>query len=218
MLVSADLAFGAILWRSMSDLTEVEKENRLLIDFLESGAVARDAFPEVMMPFILRTARAIAKDLPEDIREEIAQQTFQNLLITSPANFNPARGSTRQFLIGQIWNAEKQIRAAYGFPQRRKKKVLLSVENSAIKNQLTKTVSIDDKETLSVPSENFERNLEKEIYVRTVIRKAPKPLASALKLICFQDKTKEQAADIVGISRFQLHRQLINLRSQLRAA
>jgi hypothetical protein len=202
----------------MTALTDIEKENRLLIDFLEGDSIALDEFPEVMMPHILRTARAIAKDLPEDIRKEITQQTFQNLLITPSANFNPGRGTARQFLIGQIWNAEKQIRAAYGFPQRRRKKVLQSAEDSAVKKQLPKTVSIDNQESINLPSENFERNFEKEFFVRTVIRKTPKPLASALKLICFQDKTKERAAEIIGISRFQRHRQITNLRSQLRAA
>lgn len=201
-------------------MTDIEKENQLLVDFLEGDAVARDEFPEVMMPRILRTARAIGKDLPEDIREEIAQQTFQNLLYTPSANFNPARGTTWQFLIGQIWNAEKQVRAAYGFPQRRKKKVLQSGEDSVVEveKQLPKFVSMDAPEAVNLPTGSFERNFEKEFFVRTVIRKAPKPLASALRLICFQDKTKEQAAKIVGLSRFQLHRQLSNLRSQLRAA
>jgi hypothetical protein len=215
---SADLAFDAILWRNMTALTDIEKENRLLIDFLEGDVIAHNEFPEIMMPRITRTALAVGKDLPEDIRKEIAQHTFQNLLLIPSANFNPARGTAWQFLIGQIWNAEKQVRASYGLPQRRKKKVLQSAEDPAATAQLPRVVSIDAGETINLPTGNCERNFEKEFFVRTVIRKAPKPLATALKLICFEDKTKEQAAKIVGLSRFQLHRQIANLRSHLMAA
>lgn len=217
-VASADLAFDAILWRNMTALTDIEKENQLLIDFLEGDAIAHNEFPEVMMPRISRTARAIGKDLPEDIREEIAQQTFQNLLFTPPDNFDPARGTAWQFLIGQIWNAEKQVRKSYGFSQRRKKKVLQPAEDSVATAQLPNFVSIDAIEATNLATRNFERNFENEFFVRTVIRKAPKPLASALKLICFEDKTKEQSAKIVGLSRFQLRRQMTNLRSHLMAA
>lgn len=202
----------------MSALNGVEKENQLLIDFLEGDAYARDEFPEMMMQRILRTARAVAKDLPEDIQEEIVQQTFQNLLFTPSANFNPARGTAWQFLIGQIWNAEKQVRAAYGFPQRRKVKASETVEAYAISEQLPKIVSIDNQEAISVATINFEREFESEFFVKTVIRKAPPRLATALKLICFQDQSKEQSAKIVGFSRFQMHRQMKNLRVRLMAA
>lgn len=215
---SADLAFDAILWRNMTALTDIERENHLLIDFLEGNAIAHNEFPEVMMPRISRTASAVGKDLPEDIREEIAQQTFQNLLFTPPGNFNPAHGTAWQFLIGQIWNAEKQVRKSYGFPQRRKKKVLQPTENSAATAELPKFVSIEAIEVTNLPTINFERNVENQFFVRTVICKAPKPLATALKLICFQDKTKEEVAKIVGLSRFQLRRQMTNLRSHFVAA
>lgn len=202
----------------MSALNEIEKENRLLIDFLEGDAYARDEFPEAMMQRILKTARAIAKDLPEDIQEEIAQQTFQNLLFTPSANFNPARGTAWQFLIGQIWNAEKQVRAAYGFPQRRKTKVLEAAETSAISEQLPKIVSINNQAAINAPAINFERKFESEFFVKSVIRKAPPQLATALQLICFRDKNKEQSAKIVGLSRFQMHRQMKKLCVQLMAA
>lgn len=202
----------------MSAVTDVENENQLLIDFLDGDAIANDKFFEVMNPRILSTARKIAKELPEDIQEEIAQQTFANLLYTPVSNFNPARGTARQFLIGQIWNAEKQVRATYGLPQRRKKKVSQSTENSSIAERPPKIVSIDSEETISLPTANLEKIFEKEFFVRAIIGKAPKPLASALKLICYQDKTKGQAAKILGLSRFQLHRQITSLRSQLLAA
>lgn len=202
----------------MSAITDVENENQLLIDFLEGDATANNKFFEVMNPRILRVARRIAKDLPEDIQEEIAQQTLQNLLFTSPAKFNPARGTAWQFLIGQIWNAEKQVRAAYGYPPRRKKKDFHIAESSTMKAQLPKIITIDAEDTINLPTANFERIFERDFFVMTIIRKAPKPLASVLKLICYQDKTKEQAAKIMGLSRFQLHRQITNLRSQLLAA
>lgn len=199
----------------MSALNDVERENQLLIDFLEGDAFARDEFPLVMMPRFLRTARAIAKDLPKDIQEEIAQQTFQNLLFTPSANFNSKRGTARQFLIGQVWNAEKQVRTAYGFPQRKKARVS---EASAISEQLPRIVSIDNHEAIRVATINFERKFENELFVKTVIRKAPPQLSTALQLMCFQGKSKEQSAKIVGLSRFQMHRQMKSLRVRLMAA
>lgn len=199
----------------MSALNEIERENQLLIDFLEGDAFVHDEFPEIKMPRILKTARAVAKDLPEDIQEEIAQQTFQNLLFTPSTNFNPERGSAWQFLIGQIWNAEKQVRAAYGFPQRRKAK---TSEASAISKQVPKIVSINSEEAIGVATMSFERKFESEFFVKTIIRKAPPHLATALQLICFQGKSKEQSAKIVGLSRFQMHRQMKNLRVRLMAA
>jgi hypothetical protein len=202
----------------MSANTDIENENQLLIVFLEGDSIANYKFFEVMNPRILRTARSIAKDLPEDIQEEIAQQTYLNLLYTPANNFNPERGTAWQFLIGQIWNAEKQVRDAYGYPQRRKKKDLQSIESFTTAKQSPKIISIDTEKTVNLPSVNLEKTLEGEFFVRTVIRKAPKPLASALKLICFQDNSKEQAAKAVRLSRFQLHRQITNLRSQLIAA
>lgn len=202
----------------MTALIDIENENRLLIAFLEGDAVARDEFPEKMMPHILRTARAVAKDLPEGLREEIAQQTFQNLLFTSPAKFDPARGTAQKFLIGQIWNAEKQIRAAYCYPPRRREKDSQNVENTVTATRFPKIISIDAEETIGLPAVNFEKTFEEKLFVGTVIRKAPKPLASVLRLIYFQEKTKQQAAEIVGLSRFQIHRQIKHLRSQLLAA
>lgn len=203
---------------NMTAITDDKTENQLLINFLEGYTNADDNFFELMNPRILRFARRNTRDLPIDIQEEVAQQTFANLLITPVSNFNPERGTAWQFLIGQILNAEKQVRSGYGLPQRRKIKVPEGSDKPTVPKQFTKVVSIDAEETINPQSKSFERNLEGEFLVRTVFRKSQKPLVSALKLIYFQNKTKEQAAKIVGLSRFQMHRQITNLRSQLMAA
>lgn len=195
----------------MTALTISENENYLLLSFLSGDAALAEPFIRIMEPRILRTARSIGRDLPEDLPSEIVQQTFANLLNTKASDFDPSRGTAWQFLIGRIWNAEKQVRTSYGYPLRRKRQDL---ENSPVIER-PKFVSIDAGETHDVSTPNYERILEGNIFVATVMQRVPPPLASALRLICYENKTKKEAAKASGLSRFQLHRQLGDMRSQL---
>lgn len=187
-----------------------ENENDLFLTFLSHDAAAVDTFTRMMAPRILRTARSIGRDLPDDIHAEIVQQTFANLLITQPTDFDPSRGTAWQFLIGKIWNAEKQVRTSYGYPLRRKQQY---TDHSVVADR-PKFVSVDAAETMDFTTRNYQGIIEGHIYVATVMRRLPTPLASALRLICYENKTKNEAAKLSGLSRFQLHRQLAVLRSQ----
>lgn len=188
-----------------------ENENDLLLNFLSHEPTATDPFIKIMEPRFMRTARRIGRDLPEDIHGEIVQQTFANLLITRSTDFDPSRGTAWQFLIGKIWNAEKQVRLSYGHPIRRREKE----EKRAIVAERPKFVSVEVAAELNLSTPNYQKILDGHMYVATVMRRVPPPLASALRLICYQNKTKKEAAMLSGLSRFQLQRQLIDLRSQL---
>lgn len=198
----------------MTALTISETENDLLLNFLSGDAFAADTFIKIMEPRILRTARSIGRDLPEDLPSEIVQQTYANLLSTKAADFDPLRGTAWQFLIGKIWNAEKQVRTSYGYPPRRKQQSL----GNPVVAERHKFVAIESVDALESPIPNYDRIFEGNLYVATIMRRVPPPLAAALRLICYEDKSKQEAAKLSGLSRFQLHRQLGDLRSQLVAA
>lgn len=195
----------------MTASTIIENENDLFFNFLSQDPVASDIFVKTVEPRILRTARRIARDLPADIQLEIVQQTFANLLIAPASDFDPSRGTVKQFLIGKIWNAEKQVRRAYGYPIRRKQ---LAGDNATISLRL-KFVSLEAAETQHIPARNLAKIFESDFYVATLSRKVSPQLATALRLLCYEDKSKEDAARLSGLSRFQLHRKLGELRSQL---
>lgn len=198
----------------MTALTISQTENDLLLGFLSGDAAAAETFTKNMEPRILRTARRIGRDLPEDLPDEIVQQTFANLLANNASDFDPSRGSAWQYLIGKIWNAEKQVRASYGYPPRRNQQ---NIDKPVVANR-HKFVSIDADKALDISTPNYERAFEGSIYVATVMQRVSPPLASALRFICYENKSKNEAAKLAGLSRFQLHRQLGNLRSQLVAA
>jgi hypothetical protein len=195
----------------MTALIISENENELLLNFLSGDAVAAEPFLKIMEPRILRTARRIGRDLPEDLPHEIVQQTFANLLITKTADFDPSRGTAWQFLIGKIWNAEKQVRTSYGYPPRRKQQ---NIDDRVVADR-RKFVSVEAVEALESHTPNYGRIIEGNIYVAAIMRRVSPPLASALRLICYENKTKQEAAKLSGLSRFQLHRQLGDLRSQM---
>lgn len=197
----------------MTASTIFENENDLFLGFLSHDPEANDIFVKLTEPQVLRTARCIGRDLPVDIQIEIVQQTFANLLITPASDFDPSRGTVKQFLIGKIWNAEKQVRRSYGYPIRRKQP---GGSNTAVGDR-PRFVSLEAVDTLHIPAPNLAKSFESNFYVATVVRRVSPQLAAALRLLCYEDKSKKDAARLSGLSRFQLHRQLGELRMQLAA-
>lgn len=199
----------------MATFTNTENENQLLIGFWNGDAFARNEFVIKIMPRIRVESRRIARDLPLDIQEEIAQQTFLNLLIMPSQKFDPVRGTAWQFLIGQIWNAEKQVRRSYNYPQRRTHKENLEVPSHNKSKSFPKFVSFE-AERYDLPPDEIENTFESCHFVQTVIRKVrPPATAAALRMMCFQDKTKNETAAALGLSRFQLQRKLTALRHEI---
>lgn len=189
-------------------------ENKLLMDFLQRDPNALKEFPQVFNSRILRAARRVARDIPVDIQEEIVSQTFANLLTPARVQFDPSRGTAWQYLIGQILNAEQQVRRLYGFQIRRRNQPKAILESSEWTGQ-PRSISFELLEIPQQSPNNVAEIFERQFYIQTVLSKAPKTVASVLKQMYVYNKTQKQAIQTLGISRFSYYRKLKKFRSTL---
>jgi len=191
----------------------------LLVAFLNRDPAAREALPRAVEPYLLKIARLLGGDLPEDIQREVVSQAMLNLVQQKPTSFNPARGNAATFLRLLVQNAVRQVRASYASPghtTRRRKvkgtKVPVSAPCPAI-------VSLHELEVVDMPIVvSGTAAVEAQYDVEAVLRRAPGPLAASLKRLYLYGDGMDKVATDVGITRFTLRRQIADFFQEVRAA
>jgi hypothetical protein len=179
----------------------------LLRGFLAGDPATRETLPRVSERYVLKIVRRYAADLPEDIHREVMNQAFTNLLLETPASYNPARGSAGTFLKLIVRNAAREVRALYTppgqvtRPNRTKK---LWTEPSA-----PLIIAMDDLAQTDVPcTDTAMAEVEARHDVEALLRRAAPWLATSLKRLYFDDVPMETVASEAGMSRFTLSRRI----------
>lgn len=176
--------------------------------FLAGELGAADEFYEAAKPHILGLARRIAPELPSDIHPEVVNQTFVYLLEGAASKFDPEKGSAKNFLRGYILNAVRHVRATYCAPGRPTRRRNRPDNKKKQQEEFPAVVSLDTGTYTQPVAPNAFATVEAVCDAETVLNNAPEPLATALELVYFEDKTMSEAAMMLHISRFQLNRQI----------
>jgi DNA-directed RNA polymerase specialized sigma24 family protein len=192
--------------------------SKLVLGFLKGDARARATFPKTAQRYLETMAREMAADLPFDLREEVVQQTFLNLLAADPDDYDPARGSPIKFLRLIMKNAIRQVRASYtpaGKVTRVRKRQPTPAAASLIWAEAAPP---------SCPAEEYPDPsattvaVEAKIDAHKILGRLPANTAKAIWLAYAAEETSSAIEAKTGINRFKFHRIVDALQKELRAA
>jgi DNA-directed RNA polymerase specialized sigma24 family protein len=186
----------------------VSTEDADLFSASLAGFQARDPhfdeqFHELLRPYLVSLARKLARDLPDDLQEEVVQQTSLDLIGNSRTKFDLRRGSAKAFLFYSVCNALRTVRANYcppGNPTRPKKS-----NNECATAQ--STVSIEQL-GYELGTRSAERQITARCEANSLLKKAPPRVAVALRRIHYIGDTLNEVASDLNLSRFKLSREI----------
>lgn len=189
--------------------------------------------------YSLRLTRAKAPDLPDDLHEEICIEAFVELFKVGASAL--ARHSGRILFRRAVLAAMRTVRASYATPGERSRPA--NRKSAASQPPVPKRVAAEDvdriADALTVESNtvmegdfgyiDFDgfadrqqqvaiHRVEFRVEADAVLKHAPAEVARALRLIHLDDKTIEEAAQQVKISRFVLARRMDAFCSDMQAA
>jgi DNA-directed RNA polymerase specialized sigma24 family protein len=171
-----------------------------------AGFQARDPhfdqqFHKLLRPYLVNLVRKLARDLSDDLQEEVVQQTCLDLIGNSTTKFDLRRGSAKAFLFFAVCNALRTVRANYcppGSPTRpRKSDDEYERANSA--------VSIEEL-GYELGTGSAERQITARCDANSLLEKAPPRVAVALTRIHYIGDTLNEVASDLSLSRFKLSR------------
>ena len=208
-----------------------------LNDLIEAALLQRPYHQQRLGLQAMRYCRAITNrfcaDFPEDRHEEVLGQAFAELMAAGPCAL--AARSGLAIFRRAIFAAIRIVRADYALPGRRTRRSLAEVppENVAAEDigriadsQTIERCSVGDPGDRHIdfdllesrPAADAIKNWEARVNVEWALRRAPVKVAAALRLIHLNDEPVSAVAEIVGLSRFALHRQTSAFTSMWRAA
>jgi DNA-directed RNA polymerase specialized sigma24 family protein len=199
--------------------TATSPGNDLLIDFLAGDPVARDVLPERIQRFLLKQARRLGRDLPDDLQEEVAQQAFENLLRQSPKSFDPDRSSALGFIKLLVRNAVYQVRAMYAPPGKRTRLQRVDrLKEIVVFTAQPTTVQLEEVDPDSTASaDDPAKGAELRHDAAVVLRLASIPVRTGLVRVHLQEHTLQEVATNLGIDRFKLGRQMMAFADEVRS-
>ncbi len=178
--------------------------NRLLAGFVLRDEQAAEEFKKVVPPIVRGLARRFGPDLPADLIDEVASETYVLLLGRQGRSFDPARGSAHEFLFGIVGNAVKNVRASNrppGLRTRRRKDEPQLVETPVI----TFDELLHSAEQRLLPDI---RQIEARIDAQALLGTVASVLAAAIIAIHIRGENASSVSRRLGVSRFQINRAL----------
>lgn len=189
----------------------VDPSDRGLEELLSSAqagsAKAADALVMRHNPTIQTIAFGVAKKLgvPRQDWEDVLQETYRRLLDPSTRPFSRERGAPESYIYGEALNA-------VGHAKRRR--------HGEYRSDLTEGQTAGVLESMwgSDAFEEPHRVIEVRMTVVSLLGRAEPVVKDALAEIIRNDVTQREAAQVVGLSEFQLSRRLRSFYTQARAA
>ncbi|MBC8029215.1 MAG: sigma-70 family RNA polymerase sigma factor [Pyrinomonadaceae bacterium] len=175
-----------------------------LVRFQARDSLATEEFQTLVYPYLINLAHKIGRELPEDLRPEIVQQTCLNLLGNSKMKFDPQRGTAKKFLVLAVRNAFRKVRTDYcppGNPTRPTKQDGAEESGDGI------VVPIDEVPE-SAYSDSCGDGIIAHCEVNSLLKLAPPRVAVALERIYFSGETLIEVAEDLNMSRFKLSRDI----------
>jgi hypothetical protein len=158
-----------------------------------------------------------APDVPEDVRDEIANQALAALLRCHLADLEASGLEARGFFRLRVIEALRQVRASYAPAGQRTR--LTAKAASPPPDGLARPrprPPIEDHPDLA--AEAAFGAVERRRDADAILAAAPPLVAQALRLICFGDLDMGAAAAEVGLSRFALKRRISRFAEAYRMA
>jgi DNA-directed RNA polymerase specialized sigma24 family protein len=170
-----------------------------------------------LMPFARSYARAVisrhAPKLGEDKREEVFQRALERLIAGKGRAIDPAKGSAKTYFYGLVRTAIQHVRAINAPPgsvTRKRGREKLAME----------IVSFDEvganKATAAGSAAASE--LEDRLDAAKILKFAPPLVRAGLEEMFYEDRTQGDAAELLGISRHKLGRDMRRYTAHVLAA
>jgi DNA-directed RNA polymerase specialized sigma24 family protein len=206
-------------------------DERLLVAAHSGDRIAWTKLVIHLDRYLVAAVRRRAPDLPDDLRREVIQEVWAEVVALPSGDFDPAILPARHYIAGFIGLGLDRVRAAYRAPGERSRwrDARRSNARLAYKSRepvLTYTCrepvcvyELGESEQPEDPRSQAERDkVEAAIDIERVRHLASKPLATAIDLMWEEDAGYEEAATAVGINRVTLRRQLLQLGLRLAVA
>ncbi len=175
-----------------------------LVRFQSGDATATADFETLVLPYLTNLARKIGRQLPDDIQEEIVQQTCLDLLGNSKMKFDPQRATAKKFLVLAVRNAFRKVRADYCAPGITTRPAKFKDDD---KQTIQTVVSIEELNEGDYATSSGQEIITR-CEVNSLLRVAPAPVAVALERIYYSGDKLNEVAENLGISRFKLSREI----------
>lgn len=192
----------------MAEMTSTIDDQSLL-DFVAGTQPAAEAFPMIARPLMKTFARYAAAELPPDVHDEVVSQSLE-YLIEYGKQFQPARGTAKSFLKLMAGQAARKVRADYCPPGCRTR--LDRRDRRRARGKVVPLLDVDIENPRGV------EELDMSCDARAILRRAPQKIAQALVLIYFAGEALSAAANVVGMSRFALSREIARFMKGVREA
>jgi len=184
-----------------------------LARFQQRDPDASEEFQTLAWPYLKNLSRKIAPYLPEDLHDEVAQQTCLYLL--KGYKFNPHRASAGVFLPWVVRNAIRKVRADNrppGLPSRIQK-AMADRESELYLAQSDAAISLDqvDVKTHAVLAHNV---IIARSELESLLALADPMVADAVQRIYGEGNTLTNTATELGVSRFKLTREIAKFRAK----
>jgi len=199
------------------DTDPVASLDEVLSKFLADPSSASE-FPVLAQPHLVRFSRRFGAGLPDDVRDEIVNETLIGVMNTPTATFDPARGSALTFLAYQARQAARRVRAQYA-PPAEKKRV---PRKARAKVDLPEPTVVPKKTAVvleELPAAAYGANLQFETLLASeVLAAAPLRVRTALIGIHYEGHSLRNVAAAVGVNHGVLSRELSAFAATMRAA
>jgi len=181
-----------------------QRFDRCLVLFQSGDPQAAGEFQRVIRPYLTNLARKIGRELPDDIQEDIVQQTCLDLLGNSKMKFDPERANAKKFLVLAVRNAFRRVRADYCPPGTPTRPAPLNPQAGNPKPIVRSIEELPESIYSDLSGEHTIRRCE----VASVLKLAPEPVAVALERIYYSGDAVIEIAEDLNISRFKLSREI----------
>lgn len=177
--------------------------------------------------------RGRCADMPEDLLDEIFQQSFVELFAAGPGAL--AKKSGKKLFRAMIFNAIRIVRADYAPPGTRTRsapkgappqKVAAEDIGHAVSRAEVARCTVISETGPYIDFDRFEsraasseiQQIEDRLDGERLLRDAPAGVAAMLRLICIDGERVDDTAESFGIGRFQYYRAVKDFRASLFAA
>src|SRR5262245_7259743 len=111
------MTLGVLAVRSDGGFTLFDSQiDDCLCGFLDRDPSKTNMFIALATPIIKQISRRAAPWLPEDLHDEVINQTFVNLLASPNSSFDPVKTNATKFIRRKLSNALRQVRESYRPP------------------------------------------------------------------------------------------------------
>jgi hypothetical protein len=181
---------------------EARRFGECLVRFQSGDSTGIAEFEVLVRPYLTNLARKIGRQLPDDIQEEIVQQTCLDLLGNSKLKFDPRRATAKKFLVLAVRNAFRKVRADYCPPGNTSRP-----RKSKDQKTIQTVVSIEDLDESKYATSCWQEVITRS-EVNSLLRFAPPPVALSLERIYYSGDKLFEVAEDLDISRFKLSREI----------